>query len=134
MAGVDALGNATYGVTQGPRLETAAEIDRLAADGCDIVGMTAMPEAALAREAGLAYAICAVVVNRAAGRLPAGRFDPCTDCRAFLAEGMAPGPARAGRLFRRRLNSRAASRHRRPRRRCGDTLHRPRRLLPPKMP
>jgi len=58
----------TYGVTQGPRLETAAEIDRMERDGCDIVGMTAMPEAALARELGLAYAICAVVVNRAAGR------------------------------------------------------------------
>ena len=78
VAGLDALGNATYGVTQGPRLETAAEIDRLAADGCDIVGMTAMPEAALAREAGLEYAICAVVVNRAAGRLPAGKLDTCT--------------------------------------------------------
>ena len=71
-AGVDVLDGGTYGVTQGPRLETAAEIDRLAADGCDIVGMTAMPEAALAREAGLDYAICAVVVNRAAGRLPPG--------------------------------------------------------------
>ncbi|GMW05497.1 MAG: S-methyl-5'-thioinosine phosphorylase [Gammaproteobacteria bacterium] len=71
-AGVDVLATATYGVTQGPRLETAAEIDRLAADGCDIVGMTAMPEAALAREAGLRYAVCAVVVNRAAGRLAPG--------------------------------------------------------------
>lgn len=71
-AGIDVLAAATYGVTQGPRLETAAEIDRLAADGCDVVGMTAMPEAALAREAGLPYAICAVVVNRAAGRLPPG--------------------------------------------------------------
>ena len=58
----------TYGVTQGPRLETAAEINRLERDGCDIVGMTAMPEAALARELGLAYAVCAIVVNRAAGR------------------------------------------------------------------
>lgn len=57
-----------YGVTQGPRLETAAEIDRLERDGCDLVGMTGMPEAALAREIGLEYACCAVVVNRAAGR------------------------------------------------------------------
>jgi purine nucleoside phosphorylase len=56
------------GVTQGPRLETAAEISRLARDGCDMVGMTAMPEAALARELGIAYAVCAVAVNRAAGR------------------------------------------------------------------
>jgi len=71
-AGLDPVVGGTYGCTQGPRLETAAEIDRLAADGCDIVGMTAMPEAALAREAGLPYAVCAGVVNRAAGRLPPG--------------------------------------------------------------
>lgn len=71
-AGLDVVDGGTYAVTQGPRLETAAEIDRLAAAGCDIVGMTAMPEAALAREAGLHYALCAVVVNHAAGRLPAG--------------------------------------------------------------
>lgn len=57
----------TYGVTQGPRLETAAEIRRMANDGCSIVGMTGMPEAALAAELGLAYACCAVVVNPAAG-------------------------------------------------------------------
>jgi len=62
-----------YGVTQGPRLETAAEIDRMERDGCDIVGMTAMPEAALARELGVAYAICAVAVNWAAGRGAAGQ-------------------------------------------------------------
>lgn len=85
--GVKVLGHGTYGVTQGPRLETAAEIDRLAADGCDVVGMTAMPEAALAREAGLAYAICAVVVNRAAGRLvPGGSIH--ADMRTHLAAGM----------------------------------------------
>ncbi len=58
---------ATYGCTQGPRLETAAEIRRLARDGCDIVGMTAMPEAALARELGISYATLAVVANHAAG-------------------------------------------------------------------
>ncbi len=62
---------ATYGVTQGPRLETVAEIQRMQNDGCDIVGMTAMPEAALAREAGIAYASCAIVVNWAAGKYPA---------------------------------------------------------------
>ena len=56
-----------YGTTQGPRLETAAEIQRLAQDGCTMVGMTGMPEAALARELGLAYATCALVVNRGAG-------------------------------------------------------------------
>ncbi|XOV89395.1 MAG: S-methyl-5'-thioinosine phosphorylase [Pseudomonadota bacterium] len=57
----------TYGCTQGPRLETAAEIARLARDGCHIVGMTGMPEAALAREAALPYACLAVVVNAGAG-------------------------------------------------------------------
>jgi 5'-methylthioadenosine phosphorylase/5'-methylthioinosine phosphorylase len=57
----------TYGVTQGPRLETAAEIRRLARDGCDLVGMTAMPEAALARERAMDYATLAFVVNWAAG-------------------------------------------------------------------
>lgn len=56
-----------YACTQGPRLETAAEVRRLARDGCDIVGMTGMPEAALARELGLDYACLALVVNRAAG-------------------------------------------------------------------
>lgn len=55
-------------VTQGPRLETAAEIDRLARDGCTMVGMTLMPEAAIARELELAYAACVVSVNHAAGR------------------------------------------------------------------
>ena len=59
---------AVYAATQGPRLETAAEIDRLERDGADIVGMTGMPEAALAREIDLAYAAIAVVVNHAAGR------------------------------------------------------------------
>ena len=58
----------TYGATQGPRLETAAEIRRLERDGCDLVGMTGMPEAALARELELKYACCAVVVNWAAGK------------------------------------------------------------------
>jgi 5'-deoxy-5'-methylthioadenosine phosphorylase len=57
-----------YGATQGPRLETAAEIDRMARDGADVVGMTGMPEAALAREMGLDYAMLCVVVNAAAGR------------------------------------------------------------------
>ncbi|MGK0441911.1 MAG: 5'-methylthioinosine phosphorylase [Pseudohongiellaceae bacterium] len=56
-----------YGVTQGPRLETAAEVKRLARDGCDIVGMTAMPEAALARELAIEYVSICLVVNPAAG-------------------------------------------------------------------
>ena len=57
----------TYGATNGPRLETAAEIRRMKNDGCDIVGMTGMPEAALARELELEYACLALVVNWAAG-------------------------------------------------------------------
>lgn len=69
-AGIDAVEDGTYGATQGPRLESAAEINRLERDGCDIVGMTSMPEAALARELELEYASCAVVANWAAGRAP----------------------------------------------------------------
>ena len=61
------LDNGVYGCTQGPRLETSAEICRLRKDGCDIVGMTAMPEAALARELKLGYAMIALSVNWAAG-------------------------------------------------------------------
>jgi len=57
----------TYGCTQGPRLETAAEIKRLNQDGCDMVGMTAMPEASLAREQHIDYAAIAVSANWAAG-------------------------------------------------------------------
>lgn len=57
-----------YGTTQGPRLETAAEIARMERDGADLVGMTGMPEAALAREAGLEYAAIAAVANHAAGK------------------------------------------------------------------
>lgn len=60
--------NGVYAATQGPRLETAAEIDRLEKDGANLVGMTGMPEALLARELRLPYASCAVVANRAAGR------------------------------------------------------------------
>ncbi|MCZ6890690.1 MAG: S-methyl-5'-thioinosine phosphorylase, partial [Gammaproteobacteria bacterium] len=60
--------NGVYGCTQGPRLESAAEIDRMERDGCTIVGMTAMPEAGLAREAGIPYASLSLIVNPAAGR------------------------------------------------------------------
>jgi 5'-methylthioinosine phosphorylase len=67
-AGLDVVPHGTYAATQGPRLETAAEISRLERDGCDLVGMTAMPEAALARELELCYASCAVVANWAAGK------------------------------------------------------------------
>jgi 5'-methylthioadenosine phosphorylase len=67
-SGEPLLDGAVYAATQGPRLETAAEIDRLERDGADVVGMTGMPEAALARELDLPYAAIAVVVNHAAGR------------------------------------------------------------------
>jgi len=67
-AGQPIVNSGVYAATQGPRLESAAEIDRLERDGADMVGMTGMPEAALAREIGLRYAAVAVVVNHAAGR------------------------------------------------------------------
>jgi 5'-methylthioinosine phosphorylase len=88
----------TYGVTQGPRLETAAEIDRLARDGCAMVGMTAMPEAALARELALDYAICAVAVNHAAGRAPDG-VPIDAQLPRFMAAGTEKVVAVLGRLF-----------------------------------
>ena len=66
-AGIDISSNGVYGCTQGPRLETAAEIKRLAQDGCDLVGMTGMPEAALAKELDLAYANISVIANWGAG-------------------------------------------------------------------
>jgi 5'-deoxy-5'-methylthioadenosine phosphorylase len=65
--GLAVLAAGTYGCTQGPRLESAAEIRRLQRDGCDIVGMTAMPEAALARELAISYSSLCLVVNWAAG-------------------------------------------------------------------
>ena len=68
LANVDAFHGGVYGATQGPRLETAAEVNKLERDGCHVVGMTGMPEAALARELDLGYAHCAISVNWAAGR------------------------------------------------------------------
>jgi 5'-deoxy-5'-methylthioadenosine phosphorylase len=67
-SGIDIATAATYGATQGPRLETIAEINRMEKDGCHIVGMTGMPEASIARELELCYAVIAVSVNYAAGR------------------------------------------------------------------
>lgn len=66
-AGLDLVDGGCYGATQGPRFETRAEIVRMRRDGCDVVGMTGMPEAALARELGLDYACLAPVANWAAG-------------------------------------------------------------------
>lgn len=71
-AGVCVSGAGVMAVTQGPRLETPAEIQRLKRDGADLVGMTGMPEAALAAELGMAYACLAVSVNWAAGLSPGG--------------------------------------------------------------
>jgi len=65
--GISLVDSGTYGATQGPRLETAAEIKRMANDGCTIVGMTGMPEASLAAEMDIAYACLGAVVNMAAG-------------------------------------------------------------------
>ena len=65
---LNAINGAVYAATQGPRLESVAEILRLERDGCDIVGMTGMPEEALARELELEYACCALVINWAAGK------------------------------------------------------------------
>lgn len=64
---IDIVKGATYAATEGPRLESAAEIQRLKRDGCDVVGMTAMPEAALARELEMEYASICVNANWAAG-------------------------------------------------------------------
>lgn len=76
-----------YGATQGPRLETAAEIRRMAQDGCTMVGMTGMPEAVLARELALPYATCAIVVNRAAG-LNGGAPIDMVEIKASLEQGV----------------------------------------------
>lgn len=80
------LDRAVYGCMQGPRLETAAEIKKLERDGCDLVGMTGMPEAALARELELNYACCALVVNWAAG-LEGGEIS-MQDIEGFAEKGM----------------------------------------------
>jgi 5'-methylthioadenosine phosphorylase len=79
----------TYAATQGPRLESAAEIDRLERDGAAMVGMTGMPEAALARELGLCYAAIAVVVNYAAGRAESATGIKLSDINAVSREALA---------------------------------------------
>lgn len=85
--GIDVMNGGTYAATQGPRLETAAEVRKLHNDGCDLVGMTGMPEAALARELGLPYASLCIVVNAAAGLSD----EPITleSMQAVLEEGTA---------------------------------------------
>jgi len=86
-AGETPIDGGVYAATQGPRLETAAEIDRLERDGADMVGMTGMPEAALAREIGLCYATIAVVANHAAGR-GGGAGISLSDIAAVLEQAM----------------------------------------------
>ena len=84
-AGVKLVDGGVVGVTQGPRLESPAEIARLKRDGCTMVGMTGMPEAALAREAGLDYACLALSVNWAAGL---GSGDIHAEIERTVADGM----------------------------------------------
>lgn len=87
--GEELLDGGVYAATQGPRLETAAEIDRLERDGADMVGMTGMPEAALARELGLEYAAIGVVANYAAGRGESARGISLERIESVLAGAMA---------------------------------------------
>lgn len=87
-AGEQVVDGGVYGATQGPRLETAAEINRLDRDGCTLVGMTGMPEAALARELGLSYASLCVVANHAAGRGDAANGISFDDIEATLGQSM----------------------------------------------
>ncbi|MEO5596096.1 MAG: S-methyl-5'-thioinosine phosphorylase [Lysobacteraceae bacterium] len=94
--GVSIIDGGCYGATQGPRLESRAEIARLQRDGCDLVGMTGMPEAGLARELGLDYACLALVANWAAGcGLAEGEQTPVItmdDVLANMAAATAPLP------------------------------------------
>ncbi len=85
-ASIPLIDKAVYGVVQGPRLETAAEILRMERDGCDLVGMTAMPEAALARELEMEYASLCLVVNPAAGK--SDQLITMEDIHQVLAEGI----------------------------------------------
>jgi 5'-methylthioadenosine phosphorylase len=80
---------AVYATTQGPRLETAAEINRMQGAGADIVGMTGMPEAGLARELDLPYAALCVVANWAAGRADSLHGIKFEDLESVLHEAMA---------------------------------------------
>ncbi|MEN9774318.1 MAG: hypothetical protein RL322_1388 [Pseudomonadota bacterium] len=88
-AGQAVIDQGVYGCTQGPRLETAAEIRRMARDGCTVVGMTGMPEAVLARELDLPYACLAVVANHAAGLDPSGTIITLDAIHRHLERGLA---------------------------------------------
>ena len=93
--GEPVLPRGVYAVSQGPRLESSAEIDRLERDGADVVGMTAMPEAALARELGIAYGAIALVANYAAGRGESLKRIDLDAIQGIHREGM----ARVGRVM-----------------------------------
>ena len=101
-AGVRLAGAGVMGVTQGPRLETAAEIRRMLRDGCDMVGMTSMPEAALAAELGLNYACLAVSVNWAAG------VKGMSDIHAEIHQSIEAGMAKVRAVLEQALPSLAA--------------------------
>lgn len=101
-AGEPVVDGGTYAATQGPRLETRAEVDRYERDGAHVAGMTGMPEAVLARELGLPYAAILVVANFAAGRgnslhgIPLDRIEPTLQeamgrVRNILQRFSAPG-------------------------------------------
>jgi len=86
-ADVPVVQQGTYGTVSGPRLETVAEVHRMERDGCSIVGMSCMPEAALARELAVDYAFCAVTVNLAAGKADGVISVP--DWQSAIETGMA---------------------------------------------
>jgi len=101
-AGVALVDGGCYGATQGPRLETRAEIARMRRDGCDLVGMTGMPEAGIARELGLDYACLAIVANWAAGAGPPGEVITLQDVLDNVAAASAGLPSLLGALLRRK--------------------------------
>jgi 5'-deoxy-5'-methylthioadenosine phosphorylase len=87
-AGINVVPHGVYAASQGPRLETAAEINRLERDGATMVGMTGMPEAALAKELDLSYAALVLSVNHAAGRASSSKGVSLEDIQAVLESGM----------------------------------------------
>jgi len=87
-AGETIIDGGVYAVTQGPRLETAAEVNRLENDGADMIGMTGMPEAILAKELDLPYAAIAAVANYAAGRGTSAQAIPLEEVYAVLEKAM----------------------------------------------
>lgn len=93
-AGIQISPIGTYGCTQGPRLETSAEIKRMEQDGCDLVGMTGMPEAVLAKELGIDYATVSVIANWAAGKME-GEIT-----MAEIAQNLHKGMANAATLLK----------------------------------